>query len=208
MNNLGESIRFYQEESLDYAYAAGCFGTQIRYTDHPDSETLKKRQELLEQWYPDSDIFTAGDYISYMIGNSAEELEDIKTLILAVVLSINLLVAVLMVKSFIAKEKYEIALLKATGFKNNSLVLWQTMRIGLVLLIAIILGTLLSAPLGSLIINPIFQQMGAKSIELKVVPAEVYLIYPLIIFAITLCAAFVSAQSLRKIETSEISNID
>lgn len=208
MNNLGESIRFYQDEELDYAYAAGSFGTQIRYTDHPDSRTLKKRKELLEQWYPDSDIFTAGDYISYMIGNTAEELEDIKTLILAVVLSINLLVAVLMVKSFITKEKYEISLLKVMGFKNSSLILWQTMRIGLVLLIAILLGTLLSAPLGSLTIDPIFQQMGAKSIELKVVPAEVYLLYPLVIFLITLCAAFVSAQGIRKIETSEISNIE
>lgn len=208
MNNLGESIRFYQDEDLDYAYAAGCFGTQIRYTDQPGSQTLKQRKEFLEQWYPDTDIFTAGDYISYMIGNSAEELEEIKTLILIVVLCVNLLVAVLMVKSFITKEKYEIALLKATGFRNNSLILWQTMRIGLVLLIAIILGTLLSAPLGSLIINPIFQQMGAKNIELKIIPAEVYVVYPFIIFAITLCAAFLSAQSLRKIETSEISNIE
>ena len=40
MNNLGEGIRFYQDEQLDYNYAAGGFGIQIKYTDDPDSKTL------------------------------------------------------------------------------------------------------------------------------------------------------------------------
>lgn len=206
LNNLGESIRFHPEEQLDYSYAVGCFGTQIRYLDDPGHETMTERKNLLKQWNPESDICTSGEYVSQLIGNSADEMESIKTLILAIVLCINLLVTVLMVKSFIIKEKYEIALLKATGFLSSSLIRWQAMRIGLVLSAAAILGSLLSAPLASLIINPIFRQMGAQSIDLAIHPAEVYLLYPLIILTVTVSAAVFSAQCLRKIETSEISN--
>ena len=111
-----------------------------------------------------------------------------------------------MVKSFITKEKGEIALLKAIGFKNNALTLWQTLRIGIVLLISVLAGALLSSPLSPLIITPIFQMMGAYSIEYDIRAFEVYVMYPLIVLAVTSLAAFISAQGLRKISSSQISN--
>lgn len=193
MNNMGEGIRFYQDEELDYSYAGGGFGVQIKYTDNPDSGTLKERKALLESSYPDAEIYTAGEYINEMIGDIAGQLGNVKTLILTVVLCINMLVAVLMVKSFITKEKSEIAILKAIGFKNSSLILWQTMRIGIILLISAIIGALLSTPLSTLIIEPIFKMMGAYSIEFEIKPFEVYVFYPLIVLAVTSVSAFISA---------------
>lgn len=53
MNNMGEGIRFYQEEQLNYSYVAGCFGIQIKYKDFPDKGELNKRKELLKELYPD-----------------------------------------------------------------------------------------------------------------------------------------------------------
>ena len=141
-----------------------------------------------------------------MIGNVAEQLDSVKALILAIVLGINGLVAVLMVKSFITKEKSEIALLKAIGFKNAPLTLWQTMRIGMVLLVSVLVGAVSSLPLSALIITPIFRMMGAYSIEYEIRVEEVYLLYPLIVLAVTAAAAFVSAQGLRKISSAQISN--
>ena len=208
MNNMGEGIRFYQDEQLDYTYAVGSFAIQIKYDDDPDSETLDERKALLEDMYPDAKIYGPGEYISYMMGDVAGQLEGVKKLILSIILCINILVAILMVKSFITKEKGEIAILKAIGFKNSSLVAWQTMRIGIVLLISIILGTLLSTPLSKLIVEPIFQMMGAYSIQFEIMPLEVYVIYPLIVLAVTELAAIISAQNLRKVSASEASNIE
>lgn len=208
MNNMGEGIRFYQDEELDYSYAGGSFGVQIKYTDNPDSEALKERKALLENSYADAEIYTAGEYINNMIGGIAGQLETVKTLILAVVLCINMLVAVLMVKSFITKEKSEIAILKAIGFKNSSLILWQTMRIGIILLISAIIGALLSDPLSKLIIEPIFKMMGAYGIEFEIKPFEVYVFYPLLVLSVTSLSAFISAHGLRKISASEASNIE
>lgn len=208
MNNNGEGIRFYQQENLDYSFTTGCFGIQIKFDDNPSAKVLKERKALLAEEYPDTEVFTAGEYIDSMIGSVAGMLEDVKTLILAVILCINILVAVLMVKSFITKEKSEIAILKAVGFRNSSLTLWQTMRIGMILLIAIIIGTLISEPMSHLLIEPVFRMMGAYSIEFDIKPIEVYLIYPLIVLSVTSLAAFVSSLGLRKIQASEVSNIE
>lgn len=208
MNNLGEGIRFYQKEKLDYAYAIGSFGIQVKYTDNPDRKTLDERKEFLKKEYNDSNIYTSGEYISYMIGDSAGQLEGIKSLILGIVLCINVLVAVLMVKSFLTKEKSEIAILKAIGFRNVSLTLWQTLRIGLVLVMSAIIGTLLSTPVSKAAVEPIFRMMGAYDITFEIVPMEVYVFYPLIVLAATTFAAFLSAQGLRKVAASETSNIE
>lgn len=206
MNNMGEGVRFHQDAELDYDYAAGSFGIQVNYKDNPDSAALAERKAMLEKLYPDATVYTPGEYIGYMIGNVADQLDGMKVLILSIILGINALVAVLMVKSFITKEKSEIALLKAIGFKNDPLILWQTMRIGIVLLVSVLMGALLSSPLSSLIITPVFGMLGAYSIEYDIRAVEVYVIFPLIMLGVTAFAAFISAQGLRKISSSQISN--
>lgn len=206
MNNMGEGVRFHQDAELDYNYAAGSFGIQVNYKDNPDKAELAERKALLEKLYPDAKVYTPGEYIGHMIGDVAEQLDSMKTLILSIVLGINILVAVLMVKSFITREKSAIALLKALGFQNNSLTLWQTLRIGIVLMVSVLTGAFLSTSLSSLIITPIFRMMGAYSIEYEIRAVEVYVMYPLIVLTATAFAAFISAQGLRKISSSEISN--
>lgn len=208
MNNMGEGIRFYQGEQLNYSYIAGSFGIQIKYKDSPDSEELNKRKELLKALYPDNKVYTPGAYIGYMIGDLAGMLQGIKQLILLVVLGINILVTVLMVKSFITKEKGEIAMLKSVGFQNAALIKWQTMRIGIVLLISIVIGTLLSAPLSKISIEPAFKMMGAQSIEFDVRPLEVYVLYPLIVLFVTVLTSMLASLHIRKISAAETSNIE
>lgn len=208
MTNMGQGIRFYQDESLDYSYAIGSFGIQVKFTDNPDNKILEERMELLKKAYPDSKVYTPGEYVNFMVGDVAGKLKSVKNLILTVILCINMLVSVLMVKSFITKEKSEIAILKAIGFKNSSLTLWQTIRIGIILLFSAIIGTLLSTPLSQLIIGPVFRLLGTYSIEFEINKFEVYVFYPLIVLAVTSLSAFVSAQNLRKISASEASNIE
>lgn len=208
MNNFGEGIRFYEGEEIDFNLAVGSFAVQIRYQDNPDKETIQERKELLKQEYRDTHVFSAGEYISSMIGDVAGQLEGVKSLILGIILCINILVALLMVKSFITKEKGEIATLKAIGFPDSSLVAWQSLRIGIVLCVSILLGILVSVPLSKLTVEPIFRMMGAYRIEFEIVPLEVYVIYPLAVLFATVLAAILGATQLRKISAAETSNIE
>ncbi len=209
MNNLGEGVRFYEGDDIDYNLAAGSFGVQIRFHDNSDSRGLQETKTLLKGVYEGKkDVYEAGEYVSYMIGDVAGQLESVKSLILSIIICINALVAVLMVRSFIAREKGEIAMLKALGFQNSSLVAWQSMRIGIVLLISIVIGTLISTPLSKLTVEPIFRIMGACSIEFDVIPLEVYVIYPLAVFLATELVAIAGATPVRRISAAETSNIE
>lgn len=208
MNNMGEGIRFYEGEELNYDYVTGAFGIQIRYKDEPTSKQLDERKKLLEERYTEGKVYTAGEYINYAIGDVAGKLGSIKKLILIVVAAINMLVTVLMVKSFITKEKNEIALLKSLGFKNGFIIGWQTIRIGIVILISVILASVASTPLSKLIITPIFKMMGAENIKFQINPLESYVLYPLVVLAVTMLSAMITSLQVRKINTSEISNIE
>ena len=208
MNNLGEGIRFYEREDLDYGNVVGCFGIQIRYRDNPTSKQAEERKKLLTEKYSDVQVFTAGEYSNYMIGDVAAQIDGIKQLIFMVVIVINMLVTVLMVKSFIHKEKNEIALLKALGFKNSYIAGWQTLRIGIVFIISIILVTAVSAPLSRLIITPVFKMMGAESMNFEIKPVEIYVFYPMMVLLATTLSAMAATLQVRKISTSEISNIE
>lgn len=208
MNNLGEGIRFYQTEDLDFSYVSGYFGIQIKYSDDPDEAEKERRLRFLEKQYPDYKAFTAGGYINDMMGDVAGQLEGVRQMIVFVVLAINILVTVLMIKSFITKEKAEIGMLKAIGFGNGSLVAWQTVRIGIVLVIAAVLAVLLSTPLSQLSVSGVFKMMGAYNIEFKIKPLEVYVMYPLLVLIVTSLTAMAASLQLCRISPAETSNIE
>ena len=208
MNNMGEGIRFSEKDELDYRLVFGSFGIQIRYMDEPDKKQLEHRKEQLAEWFTDYEIYTAGEYINEMIGDLSGQLKDMKYLILIVVLCINILVTVLMVKSFLTKERGEIAMLKAIGFADVSLAVWQTLRIGIILLAASVIGTVLSTPISNICVTPVFQIMGAQSISFDVRPLEVYVMYPLAVFLVTVLAGMCAAMQVKKIPASEASNIE
>lgn len=208
MNNMGEGIRFYQEEELDFSNAAGCFGTQIQYQDAVDGREKNRRMKFLKEHLEDYTVYTAGEYINQMIGNVAGQMDGLRQMIVLVVLVINILVTVLMVKSFITKEKGEIGVLKAIGFSNGSLVIWQSLRIGIVLLMATILAVLLSTPLSQVSVAHVFQMMGAYHIEFEIKPLEVYVLYPLLVLAVTTATGMLASLQIRRISPAETSNIE
>lgn len=208
MNNLGEGIRFHQDEKLDFAQAIGFFGYQVKYTDNPTESERKDRLEQVKELFPDYEVRAGGEYVDYMVGGIAGYMDGINNIIIIVVMIICVLVGMLMEKSFLTKEKGEIAMLKAVGFRNSSIIFWQTLRTAIVMLFSVILAIILSEPLGQLAIGGIFRMLGAYNIIFDVNILQTYVIYPLLIFAVTVFAVFVMAQQVRKVSSSEINSIE
>ncbi len=208
MNNMGEGIKFHPDLELDYSNAMGQFATQVKYIDNPTQKEISERFDKIKELFPDKQVYTGGEYVSDMMGDVAGSMSGIKNLIIIVVLSINILVSVLMVKSFIAKETGEIGMLKAIGFRNSSIRLWQTTRIGIVLIISIIIGILLEKPLGQISTGAVFRMMGASSIEFKTNILEEYVAYPLIVLIVTLLSSYIASGKVKRISASETSNIE
>lgn len=208
MNNMGEGFRFSEAAEPSYRSACGFMSIQISYTDHPDENTIRERADTIQAMYPEAELQTVSEWLGDMLGGITDQINNIKQLIVLVVLLIDVLVAVLMVKSFLAKEKSEIAMLKAIGFGNGALVRWQSLRIGFVLIFSTILGTLLSNPVGQVSAGQAFKLMGANHIQFIIRPLEVYVAYPFLIFAVTMLASMLTALQLRRISAQETNNME
>jgi putative ABC transport system permease protein len=208
MNNLGKSMRFSEKATLDYSQAIGAAAVQVRYLDHPNSQVREKRKADIAEWYPKYEIYDGQEYIRNQIGDIAGQLEGIKRLIVIVIIIINMLVAVLMEKIFIAKEKGEIGVLKSIGFSNWAIIKWQAFRIGIILLISTVLGALLSNPLAQISTVQCFKIMGTSHVDFVIKPLEIYFMYPMLIFAVTMMASILTALQVRRITTRETNNIE
>ena len=120
-----------------------------------------------------------------------------------------ILLAVLMERSFISKERSEIALLKAVGFDSGSVILYHTMRFGITVLTGIVAASVLLMPLTKLIIDPIFGMMGAiGNIEYQFNVLEIFGAYPVIIFCVTVLSAALTALYTKAIKSSDTASIE
>ena len=113
-----------------------------------------------------------------------------------------------MERSFISDEKSQIAILKAVGFKDCAVMKWHVYRFGLVALVSVVLAAILSIPMTKLCITPIFGMMGAAEIEYNIDPLQIFGLYPGIILAMTVAAAWITALYTRTIKSSDTANIE
>lgn len=204
MMNMGYGLRVSKDAEIPYETLGGIFAFQVRIEGDLDEAELKM---AVEDIFPDYKVSTASEYVSDMIG-VMDQMDALQFLVTVLVLVINVLITVLMVKTFITKERGEIAMLKSIGFADRTIRGWQSMRIVCVLAVAILTGTLLSRILGPVTIGAIFSAMGATSIRLVSNPLETYVAYPLLLLAVTGGAAYLCAAEVKKVDTKEINTIE
>ena len=209
MNMQGDGIRLHSDEEINYVQAQGGMGTQLIFTDNPDSKEIERRIEEIQRIFPDyENIKTCADMTSDMLGVT-ETLTAVKYLVAILTIVLAALITVLMERSFIAKEQGEIALMKAVGTRNGKIYGYHTLRFLFVGIIAVIIAEILAMPLTHLCIDPIFKMMGMElAVDYIVNPLELFLIFPAIILTTTTISAFLTSLYTKKIKSSDTANIE
>ena len=208
MMSMGDNIRLYPGQTFSFKNLAGINDFQIRFHDNPSSSEIEKRIETIKEMYPNDKVMNAGDYVDYCVGGVGGMMDGVTGLLLPIIILIDILVAVLMEKSFLTKERGEIAMLKAIGFKNRSIIFWQTLRIAIIMIAAVLLSVALADPIGKLATGGIFQMMGAKNIIFDTDVIKTCIIYPAIVFAATVFSVFLTALGIRKVNSNEINTVE
>lgn len=205
MNNLGELIRLHDDAPTDMSCVSVIRQYQVDFTDNPSKREVENRKERIKKLLDITDVMNATEYCIDCI-SIVPTMEAVQFLLLAITIIVVILVTVLVERSFISDEKSQIALLKAIGFRNKTIISWNTLRFGIVALVAAILAAVASIPMTKLCITPIFGMMGATKIKFNIEPLQIFLMYPAIIFAVTIISAFLTSLYTRKIKFSDISN--
>ncbi len=207
MNNLGELIRLHDDAPTDMSYVSAIRQYQVDFTDDPSEKEIENRKEKIKELMDVTSVMNATEYCVDCV-SVVPTMEAVQLLLLAITIVVVILVTVLVERSFISDEKSQIALLKAIGFRNGTIISWNTLRFGIVALIAAILAAAASIPMTKLCITPIFGMMGASKIKFNIDPLQIFLLYPSIIFAVTIISAFLTSLYTRKIKSSDTANIE
>lgn len=204
----GNVGRFCQKFEIPNQLMTGAVGYQINFDDDPDEKMIAERIEKLKSIFDNKNIYDARGFINAVTGVS-DTLEGVRNFVLLISLIVIILIAVLMERSFISKEKPEIALMKAIGFRNNAIMTQHTGRFLISVIFAQLIASGLCVPLLMLCIDPIFSTMGATGgIEYQFNVVEQFGIYPLIITATVVISTFLTAIHIRKIQASDTANIE
>lgn len=205
---MGTVCRLHEDFDVSKLDVSGVFAFQIDFDDEPNKAEIENRIEKLKDIFGTSKVFNSADFVKDCTG-AADTINAVKNMVLIITLIIVVLVAVLMERSFISAEKAEIALMKAIGFSNKSIIWHHTLRFGFIAIMASIIAAALCLPLTKLTMDPIMGIMGAVSgVGYEVVPFEIFVLYPVIVVAVTIIAAFFTSIYTNKIKSSDASNIE
>lgn len=207
-NNLGECARFHENVSIPDNLMTAAFAYQVDFDDNPDSTVISERIEAMKDIFDNENVMDTKGFVNDCMG-VGDTIASVKNLVLALSLIIIILLAVLMERSFISKEKTETALMKAVGFNSGSVILHHTLRFGITVLTAIVVSSALFLPLTKLIINPIFGMMGAiGNIDYQINALEIFGVYPAIIFVVTVLSTALTALYTKTIKASDTASIE
>ena len=203
--NMGSQIRLSEKVRVQESSLGGILSMQGVFVNREDidSQMLK-----LKELYPAYDIDTTAEFLDITIKTIRESVQELKLLILLVVIFVNCLITILMCKTLITKDIGNIAFLKSIGFGNKDIRIWQGLRILFLMIISLVLGGGLVMGLNKVVTSLTFGMMGAKDVETVVIVQEVYVLYPIILLCGTAIAIMIATMNVKKIGLKELGNME
>lgn len=204
MNNMGDSIRFHQDTDLSLENFSTMWAYQIVLDgDYSAAEIEQILQDNLGDGYKVKPML---EFVQDNIGSIIQDLQLYKIMVIIVVALINIMVIMLMQRTFMTREKSSIATLKSVGYSNEKLIRWQTKRMGIAVLIGTIIGALTSGFFTNITAGSIFGFMGAVDVEYELKIAEIYVLYPIILIVCSVLACMYASRRVKKIDVRMMNN--
>ncbi len=199
---MGQTILLSESFNSDELVTKGSWYYQIDLKNADDSfESLKNDM-------PQYEIMNSYGVMENNIGSIMSKIGVIKVAVLILIGAVNVLITVLMLKMFIMEENGQIAMLRSVGFSVYAVRLHQIIRMGIVFVIGAVIGIIISIPLNTLALKPIFGLMGATNLKIQVVPVETYLLYPAVLAVVVIVSTIAASATIKKMNLMEINNIE
>ena len=206
--NSDNAAFLYKDFDLGHQGASNVMGAQIHFDGSPDKEQINQNIEKLRILLETDKVYSTPDYINNFTGVS-DTLNAIKQMMMIITVIVTALIVILMERSFISKEKSEIALMKAVGIGNGSIILQHSLRFVIVLVIACIVSTALLMPISNVMMNWVGNIVGDISgLKCDFDPPEIFVICPAILIGVTVMGSFLTALYTKTIKASDTASIE
>jgi len=163
--------------------------------DHQQLTSVMKHYE--EQFAP-AKVTNLEGYLEQTLGNTIERLELLVAVGVVIAIFLSLLITALFMKMLIAKDTAEIAILRSIGFSLTNVRVKYLSLMLIILLLAVIIGTICSNTFGEALVGMVMSSFGASNIRFVIDPMQAYVWSPLLLFAVVGLTSIGSLASIRK----------
>ena len=202
-----DSARLYEDFEFPDAPTSSV-GINIKFDGDPDKATIRSNIEKLKEIYDSDKILSTTEFVKFVTSMS-DTLNAIKKMMMILTVIVTSMIVILMERSFISKEKSEIALMKAMGIPNRSIIFQHMLRFVIVSILAAGLASAVILPLSDAMVNWIFSMIGdINTAKAAYDPVEIFAVCPIILIAVTVVSSFFTAIYMRKIEAKDTASIE
>lgn len=206
--NTTNAAFLYKDFDLGHQKASNVMGVQIHFDGSPDKEQINQNIEKLRSLLETDKVYSTPDYINNFTGMS-DTLNATKKMMMVITVIVTALIVILMERSFLSKEKSEIALMKAVGIPDSSIVAQHTLRFVIVSVIACIVSTAALMPVSNVMMNWIGNMIGDISgLQCDFDPLEIFVVCPAILIGVTAIGSFLTALYTKTIKASDTASIE
>ena len=206
--NNGMAARLCEDAALDLEKINNFMGVQIQFDGTPDKKQIERNIEKLKEVTGGEKIYTNAKMVETFTEMS-DTLNSVKQMMMLMTVIVSALIVILMERSFISKEKSEIALMKAVGFQNGSVIGQHTLRFTLAAVIAVILASVIVLPMSKALLTFIFAQIGSvSSTGIAFDAVEIFAVCPAILIGVTVIGTFLTALYTKTIKASDTASIE
>lgn len=206
--NADNAAFLYKDFDLGHLAASNVMGVQIHFDGSPDknriNQNIKKLKDLLET----DKVYSTSDFINNFTVMS-DTLNAVKKIMMILTVIVTAMIVILMERSFIVKEKSEIALMKAVGVTDGSIAAQHTLRFVIVSVIACIVSSAVLMPVSNVMLNWVGNMIGdITGLKCDFNPLEIFVICPAILIGVTVIGSFLTALYTKTIKASDTASIE
>ncbi len=206
--NAANAAFLYKDFDLGHLPASNVMGVQVHFDGSPDKEQIDQNIEKLKDLLDTDKVYTTSEFINNFTGMS-DTLNSIKKIMMILTIIVTAMIVILMERSFIAKEKSEIALMKAVGVTDGSIAAQHTLRFVIASILACILSATVLMPISNVMMNWVGNMIGDISgLKCDIDPIEIFLICPAILIGVAVIGSYLTALYTKTIKASDTASIE
>ncbi|MCX8130874.1 MAG: ABC transporter permease [Clostridia bacterium] len=175
----------------------------IIYMELSDKSLVDRKVSEYADKFGFAKISDIDGYIAQTFGPTITSVGKASHAAISIAFIITVLVTMLFMKMLVAKDRYSIAVMKASGYTSSDIKVQYVSRPLFVLVAGIVLGTLLANTLGEVLAGKVISSFGALSFKFAVNPLSAYLLSPLLMICSVLIATIIGTSGVGQIKISE-----
>lgn len=171
------------------------------YVVNVDKKPTVNLQEKVKEYkhnFSFAKITDTDDYLTQTLGETIKQLRLVTQVAILIAILISVLITAMFFKMLLAKDSSQILIMKSIGFSNKDIRIQYITRSIVIVLIGIVIGTLLAATFGEMLVSWLGSFMGAAYIKFAVNPIVSYVICPAILFISVTATILFSSFNMKQ----------